>query len=134
MAGVGVPPGLGGFGEVGEARMNFHKMVKGMSRLKEIVDNVEGDQLNTEKYVKELGAVCMEMFRATGAMFEQEHLRFINMFSATRSSGGGGGGFHKGVMEHKVIVNLRAVNGGKSISRQSAPKVHHSPWTSWRST
>ena len=41
MAGpVGGPPGLGGFGDVGEARLNFNRMVKGMTRLKEISENV----------------------------------------------------------------------------------------------
>ena len=60
----------------------------------------------------------MDLTKACGRMFEQEHLRFIAMFSATRNSGGGGGGFHRGVMEHKVIMNLRAVNGDKSIFRQ----------------
>ncbi len=52
-------------------------------------------------------------------MSEQEYLRFIAMFSATKASGEGGGGggeggFHKGIMEHKVIMNLGAVNGDKS--------------------
>ena len=40
------------------------------------------------------------------------------MSSATRASGEGGGGFHKGVMEHKVIMNFRAVSGNKFILRQ----------------
>ena len=95
MAGVGNPPGLRGFGEVGQARASCDRMVEGMSMLKEIVDNVEGDQLRTEKYVKGLGAVCTEMPRATGAMFEQEHLKFVAMFPATRTGGGGRGGFTK---------------------------------------
>ncbi len=71
MARVGTPPGLGegGFGDVDQAKVNFGKMVWGMVRLKEIVDNVEGDKLNREKYVKEIGAVCMDMFRAIGAIF-----------------------------------------------------------------
>ncbi len=108
MAGTGIPPWLGGFGEVGEAKLNFHKMVKGMSRMKEMSDNVARDQLNVAKYVKELSDVCMEMVRATGAMFEQEHLRFINMFAAIGGCGQGGGGhrFPKGIMEHKVMQNL----------------------------
>ncbi len=58
MAGVGVPPGLGGFGEVGEARVTCHKMVKGMSWLKETSWNAAGDLLNVEKHVKELTHVC----------------------------------------------------------------------------
>ena len=69
MAGqVGGPPGLGGFGEVGEARINFNRMVRGMSRLKEISENVVGDQLNTEKDVKELTDVCREMLMASGGL------------------------------------------------------------------
>ncbi len=60
--------------------------------------------MNVEKYVKELSDVRMEMFRATGAMIEQEHLRFTNVFAATGGSGHRGGGhrFANGVMEHKV--------------------------------
>ena len=118
----GSPPGLatGGFGDVGEARMNFDKMVRGMARLKEISDNVLGDQLNTERYVKELTDVVREMFMASGSMFQQEHLRFINMFAATGGGGKGGGGhrFEKTIMEHKVIQYMRAVNGDKSLFRQ----------------
>ncbi len=64
-------------------------MVKGISSEKEITENVAGDRLNVGKYVEDFSDVCMEMFRATGAMLAQEHLRFINMFAAT---GGGGPG------------------------------------------
>ena len=96
------PPSLVGFGEVGEARNNFNRMVRGMSRLKEISEHVEKDQLNLEKYVKELTDVCREMFMSTGAMFEQEHLRFINYFAATGGSGHGGGSrYQKTIMEQK---------------------------------
>ncbi len=44
MAGVGVPPGLAGagVGEVGEARAKFNRMVKGVTKLKEISENVAG--------------------------------------------------------------------------------------------
>ena len=93
---------------MGEARINFNRMVRGMSRLKEISEYVVGDQLNTEKYVKELTDVCREMFMASGSMFEQEHLRFINLFAATGGVGHGGGGkFPKAIMDHKVIQYLR---------------------------
>ncbi len=110
MAGPGgVPPGLGGFGEVGEARLKFNRMVKGMARLKEISENVVADQLNIEKHVKELTDVVREMFMASGSMFEQEHLRFINLFAATGGGGHGGGvRFPKAVMEHKIIQYLRS--------------------------
>ena len=120
MAGpTGGPPGLGGFGDVGEARLNFNRMVRGMARLKEISENVFSDQLNIEKCVKELTDVTREMFMASGSMFEQEHLRFINLFAATGGGGHGGGvRFPKAIMEHKVIQCLRAVNGDKSLFRQ----------------
>ena len=58
---------MDGFGDVGEARMNFNRMVKGMSRLREISENVETDQLNIVKYVKELTNVCQEMFMSVGS-------------------------------------------------------------------
>ena len=75
-------------------------MVKGMTRLKEISENVVADQLNIERYVKELTDVCREMFMASGSMFEQEHLRFITMFAASGGGGHGGGGhrFPKAIM------------------------------------
>ncbi len=57
-------------------------MAAGMAMLKEIEDHV-----NTEKYIKELSKVCWEMFRAKGAMFDQENLGFTNMFVATGSGG-----------------------------------------------
>ncbi len=39
------------------------------------------------------------------------------MFAATRTNEGGGG-FHGVVMEHKVIMNLTAADGDKSLFRQ----------------
>ncbi len=94
-------------------------MVRGMKRLKDIETHVEVDAINVEKYVRELSKVCWDMFRATGAMFEQEHLRFINMFTAAGSGGNGTGHrFNKIIMEHKVINNLRCVNGDKLLFRQ----------------
>ena len=90
MAGpVGGPLGLGGFGDVGEARMNFNRMSERMHRLKEISENVEADQLNIEKYVKELTDVVREMFMSTGSMFQQESLRVL---STLAMQGGGGYG------------------------------------------
>ncbi len=46
-------------------------MVRSMTRLRVISENVAGDQLNVEKYIKELSDVRTEMFRAAGSMFEQ---------------------------------------------------------------
>ncbi len=120
----GSPPGLGGgvgrgFGDVGQAPVNYQEMVKGMKRFKDIENNVETGSFKMEKYVKELPKVCWDILRATGAMFEQEHLNFINMFAATGSGGSRGGHrFNTGIMEHKVINNLRCVSGDKSLLMQ----------------
>ncbi len=66
-----------------------------------------------------MSKVCWDMFRATGAMFQQEYLRLINMSKAAGSGGNGGGHrFNKGIMEHKVINNSLCVSGDKSLIRQ----------------
>ncbi len=90
--GVGAPPGLihGGFGEIGEVRLSFNKMVARLSRVKDISDNVEADNMNTEKNVKELGMVFVEVFKASGAMLQQERLGFIAMITAAGSIGASG--------------------------------------------
>ncbi len=102
---------------MGEARLNFNRMVRGMSSMKEISENVLGDQLNIEGYVKELTDVCKEMFMGSCSMFEQERLRFINLFAAT-----GGTRRRRPVPKghhgpQGVIQDLIAVNGGKSLFR-----------------
>ncbi len=64
----GPPPGLGGvggFGDVAQARLRYEQMLKGMPRLRDIEENVEHDAVNSEKYIRELSRVCWEMFRAT---------------------------------------------------------------------
>ncbi len=68
-------------------------------------------------------------------MFEQEHLRFINMFAATGNGGSGGVGhkFPTGIMEHKVIQNPEP--RGRQVPLQAvAPTFHHSTRASWRFT
>ncbi len=96
-----------------------------MEGLRLIKDNVESDQFDIEKYVKELANVCEDMLRATCAMFEQEHFCFINMFVVTGTAGGAGGGRVKlanGVMQHSAIQNLKAASGDKSlVSIKSSP-------------
>ena len=92
-----------------------------LQRAGEIKDNVEADSINVEKYVRELAAVVIDLTKASGKMFEQEHLRMINMVSAINTGGSGATGgprFNRGIMEHKVIQNLRAVNGDKGLFRQ----------------
>ncbi len=74
--GAGVPPGIvGGFGDVGEAKFCYNKMVASMAGLQEIEQSLEHDAVNSEKYIRKSSNICWGMFRATGAMFEQEHLR-----------------------------------------------------------
>ena len=110
------------FGDVGEARSNFNRMSQGMVRLKEIMDKVEDDDLNhLETWVKELATVVHAMFMSTGAMFVQEGLRTTMTISNSGAGGHGGGASHhhpKGIMEHRVINNLKAVNGDKGLFRQ----------------
>ncbi len=53
----------------------------------EIRDYVELDGINVERYVKELTSVTLELAKAAGRVFEQEHLRLIAMITAV---GGGG--------------------------------------------
>ncbi len=125
MTSGGSPPGLGGgsgggFGGVGQAAVNFQEMVKFMRRLKDIENNVNTDSVNMGKYVKEWSKVYWGMFRKTGAMLEQELLRFINMFAAigVNLSEGRATKHTRGIMEHTVITNLRCVNGDTSLFRQ----------------
>ncbi len=108
---------------MGKATVCFQTMAKTMRRLGEIRDN---DSINVERYRKELAVVTVDFTKACGRMFEQENFRYIAMFSATRISGGvgGGGGFHRGIMQHKVITNLRADNGDKSLPENG---TEHSP-------
>ena len=118
------PPGLDGFGDVGQARLNFNRMSSGMIKLKEIADNVQTDpNVNTEELVQNLAEVVREMFLSTGSMFQQEYMRFANWSAVTDGGGygaGGGGGNRppKAITEYKIIKYLRAVNGDKSLFRQ----------------
>ncbi len=53
-------------------------------------NNVERDSINVERYVKEVAIMIYELTMATGRMFEQEHLRMINMVSAISPGGATG--------------------------------------------
>ena len=105
MSGGMHPPGLSqgeGFGGIGDAMRCYQEMAKVLRRLGEIRDTVEGDGINVEMYVKEMANTLMDLTRATGRMFEQEHLRFISMVTAANGRGvGGGQGAPRGIMEHK---------------------------------
>ncbi len=82
--GVQGPPGLaevdgrvpsGGFGHVDEARACYDAMARVMKMLAEIRDSVEIDNIKVERYANELASTMIEMTKAAGRMFEQEHLR-----------------------------------------------------------
>ncbi len=57
-------------------------MVRVFPRAGEVRDNVEADSINVEKYVKEIAALLADLTKATGRMFEEEHLRMINMVTS----------------------------------------------------
>ena len=88
----------------------------------EVRDQVEQSSIDVDKHVKELASLLVDAIQATGKMFKEEHLRMINMVTAINpggSGGKGGNGFTKrGIVEHKVITNLRCVNGDRSLVRQ----------------
>ncbi len=68
-------------------------MARVMKRLVEIRGSMKMDSINVERYVKDLASTMIEMTKATGRMFEHEHLRMINMVTAINpgSLGGKGG-------------------------------------------
>lgn len=93
-------------GDVGEGWHCFNKMAAGIGRLEQIEDDVEQDVMR--RSIKEPSTVCADMFRAAGAKFEQEHLRFISMVTGAGSTVGASGPQYKQVrriIEHKVIQN-----------------------------
>ncbi len=74
---------------------------------------------SSSKYAKELANLAVDPIQATGGIFEDGHLRMTNMVTSIHPGGGDGGNrFTKGIMEHKVMQNLRAVSGGKGLFRQ----------------
>ncbi len=78
----GGPHGLGGstsysgFDYVGDAERCYTQV---LIRAGEVRDNVENDQLNIQKYVKEIVPLSVDTFQATAKIFEDEHVRVINM-------------------------------------------------------
>ncbi len=100
-------------------------MFQGLGRLDQVINHVEHDATNVEKYVKRMAAINMGTFRASGARFELEHLKFLSMFAATgfnessrAALGATGAWLQKGIIEHKVIQNLKDVKGDKGFFRQ----------------
>ncbi len=87
-----VPPGMGTVGALGarQARYSFNRMVNGISTIKQIMDHVERDPMNSKTYTKEIANASLEMFKRMGTMFEQEHLSFIAMIAAAGGTGGQG--------------------------------------------
>jgi hypothetical protein len=120
------PPGLSPTGpgssgaSIGDMGLCLHRLVQTINDLDRVAAAVEQDSINVEKYLKETAATVRHAISAIGRMFEQEPARVMSVISA---SGGGGGGLRpekhsRGVMEHRVIQGLRAVNGDKALFRQ----------------
>ncbi len=108
-----------GFGHVGDAGRCYAQLARTFLCAGEVGDNVEQDSVNVEKYVKELASLLVDTIQAAGKKFEEEHLRMINMVTSIHPGGGGGGTrFNKGIMEHGVIQNLRAVSVDKGLFLQ----------------
>jgi hypothetical protein len=109
--GLGGVPGVEGFGHVVEAGACYRAMARVLLRAGELTDHVETDSINVKQYVKEIAALVADLAKATGRMFEQEPMRMIIMVTSIHLGGvGGGSRFTTGLMEHRVIQNLRAVS------------------------
>ncbi len=67
-----------------------------------------------------LAILMSDLTKATGSMFEQESLRMIHMATAIHPGAvnGGRSGNPRSVMENRVVMDLRAVTGDKSLFRQ----------------
>ncbi len=94
---------------------------------------MDSDELNMEKYVKELAIMTAELGRAAGRMFQQEHLRCIAMIIAAGGASGVtpcGAPQPKGVIEHEVVKKLKAVNGDKATFKQCHQKLTTTLWPS----
>ena len=88
---LGASPNAG-FGHVGEAGACYAKMAQVLQRAGEVRDHVERDAIKRQKYVRETAIMVYGLTKAAGRMFEQEHLRMINMVSAINPGGSGGQG------------------------------------------
>ena len=113
-------PGLGAaaypFGNTGAANDYYMSMKEAASLMKQIEDQAATD---AEIYVSEMARVTRMAFNAMGGMFREETIRtmvHIAVSGATRAAGYTGG--TKGIMEYKVIANLKAVGGDKTWLRQ----------------
>jgi hypothetical protein len=117
----GAPPGTTGGGDFGEMSSRLLEIFSGVERLKAVEENVEGNVGNLELCIKDVGAVCKQLFHFMGKNLEQEPLRFARVATAVAGGTGAVGGqgrFVKGIMEHKVTQSLEAVNGDKALFRQ----------------
>ena len=106
-----------GFGALGDAGECYNVWARGMNTLESIKDSVASDSVNTERYVEELTKSIMEMMHVLGKMMEQEQMSTVHMIT-TMSRSGESQIARRGIMEYRVINNLRAVNGDKRMFRQ----------------
>ncbi len=80
------------FGRVGDPLECYNVIEGGVVTLGDRRDHVEAISMNIEKYFRELARASIEIPWAAGRMFEQEHLRFINLITAVNAGGSVGTG------------------------------------------
>ncbi len=108
---------MGGFGDVGEARLNFNRMVRGMARLKEILENVLRDQ-ETKVRQDDDGRLQGDAHGVgldvrAGALALHQPVRRDRRWRVRRRPE-----VPEGMMDHKFVQYLKAVNGDKSLLQQ----------------
>ena len=104
------------FGNVGAARENYNKMKEAAATLRQIEEKATAE---LDLCSAEMARVMRALIHAIGGMFQDETMRTAVQIAASgggRTSGATGSG--EGIMEHKVVANLKAVNGDKTCLRQ----------------
>ena len=104
------------FGNVGAASDHYNKMKETASAVRQIKEQATND---ADIYASEIAKVMRVLIHAVGGMLQEETMRTaaqIAASGATRNSGAAGS--TKGIMEYKVIMNLKAANGDKTWFRQ----------------
>ncbi len=71
-----------GFGHLGTARHCYSQLARVYLRAGEVRHVVESDLVNMERNVKEIASLLADAAQATGKIFEEEHMRMINMVTS----------------------------------------------------
>ncbi len=135
MGGVEGPPGFGGFGEVGEAKLNFQRMVRGMTRLKEVGESSRRSVERREVRQGTVGRVHGDVQGSwldvrTGALAVHQHARGNWRRRVRRRKPQVRKGHH-GAQRHPVP---HSGERRQVVFQAVAPEVHHCVGTSRRCT